>query len=55
MERTWSHFKRRALQIWPHVGAGWSTVRVSQDASGNPKVDEVTIDYSRKRWPILRI
>jgi hypothetical protein len=32
----------------PAVGAGWSTLKLSQDESGNPKVDEVNIDYSKK-------
>ena len=30
------------------VGAGWSIVILSQDESGNPKVDEVNVDYSKK-------
>ncbi len=37
------HFK-----YGPVVGAGWSTVILSRDESGNPKVDEVNIDYSKK-------
>ncbi len=32
----------------PVVGAGWSTVKLSQDDSGNPKVDEVNVDYTKK-------
>ncbi|MFB3886191.1 MAG: hypothetical protein ACE144_13265 [Thermodesulfobacteriota bacterium] len=36
------------FEYGPSVGAGWSTLKLSQDESGNRKVDGVTVDYSRK-------
>ncbi len=30
------------------VGAGWANVKLSQDESGNSKVDELTVDYTKK-------
>jgi hypothetical protein len=32
----------------PVVGAGWANINLSQDESGNPKVSEVNVDYSKK-------
>ena len=32
----------------PTVGAGWANIKISQDESGNSKVDEVTVDYTKK-------
>ncbi len=32
----------------PTVGAGWADIKLSHDESGNSKVDEVTIDYTKK-------
>ncbi|OGP95442.1 MAG: hypothetical protein A2157_00185 [Deltaproteobacteria bacterium RBG_16_47_11] len=32
----------------PTVGAGWADIKLSHDESGNSKVDEVTVDYSKK-------
>jgi hypothetical protein len=32
----------------PTVGAGWATVKLSQEDSWNPKAEEVEIDYSKK-------
>jgi len=32
----------------PTVGAGWANMKLSQDESGNSKVDEVTVDYPKK-------
>ncbi|MEW6374163.1 MAG: hypothetical protein AB1502_00020 [Thermodesulfobacteriota bacterium] len=32
----------------PTVGAGWGTVEFSQDEFGNPKANEVKVDYSKK-------
>ena len=32
----------------PTVGAGWANIKLSQDESGNSKVDEVTVDYTKK-------
>ena len=30
----------------PAVGAGWATLKISGEESGNPKVEEVLVDYS---------
>jgi hypothetical protein len=38
----------RFFKYGPTVGAGWATVKLSQDGSENPKVIEVNIDYSKK-------
>jgi len=38
----------RFFKYGPTVGAGWATVKLSQDELGNPKADEVTADYSKK-------
>lgn len=38
----------RFFKYGPTVGAGWATVRLSPDESENPKVDEVTVDYTKK-------
>jgi hypothetical protein len=32
----------------PTVGAGWTTVEFHEEVSGNPKVNEVNVDYSKK-------
>ena len=32
----------------PTVGAGWADIKLSHDESGNSKVDEVTVDYTKK-------
>lgn len=32
----------------PTVGAGWASLRLSQDETGNPIADQVNIDYSKK-------
>jgi hypothetical protein len=32
----------------PTVGAGWANIKLSHDESGNSKVDEVTVDYTKK-------
>jgi hypothetical protein len=32
----------------PAVGAGWASTKLSHDASGNSRVDEVTVDYTKK-------
>jgi len=32
----------------PTVGAGWADIKLTHDESGNSKVDEVTVDYSKK-------
>jgi hypothetical protein len=32
----------------PAVGAGWADIKLSHDKSGNPRVDEVTADYTKK-------
>ena len=38
----------RFFKYGPTVGAGWASIKLSQDASGNPKVDELSVDYSKK-------
>jgi hypothetical protein len=38
----------RFFRYGPTAGAGWATVKLSQDESGNPKADEVTVDYTQK-------
>ncbi len=40
--------KGRFFKYGPTVGAGWATVKLFQDESGNPKMDEVYADYSKK-------
>jgi hypothetical protein len=37
----------RHFKYGPAVGAGWASIKLSQDESGNPKADEVDIDYSK--------
>ena len=32
----------------PTVGAGWADIKLSHDESGNSRVDEVTVDYTKK-------
>ena len=32
----------------PTVGAGWADMKLSKDESGNPRVDEVTVNYAKK-------
>ena len=38
----------RFFKYGPTVGAGWASIKLSQDASGNPKVEELSVDYSKK-------
>jgi hypothetical protein len=40
--------KGKFFKYGPTVGAGWANMKLSQDESGNSKVDEVTVDYSKK-------
>jgi hypothetical protein len=40
--------KGRFFKYGPSVGAGWANLKLSQDESGNPKVDEVSTDYTKK-------
>ena len=39
----------------PTVGAGWADIKLSHDESGNSKVDEVTVDYTKKEVADLKI
>jgi hypothetical protein len=32
----------------PTVGAGWADIKLSHDESGNSRVDEVTVDYTKR-------
>ncbi len=38
----------RFFKYGPTVGAGWATLKVSGEESGNPRVEGVTVDYSVK-------
>ena len=38
----------RFFKFGPTVGVGWADIKLSQDESGNIKVDEVTVDYTKK-------
>ena len=38
----------KLFKYGPTVGAGWAALKLSQEESANPKVDEVTIDYTKK-------
>lgn len=38
----------RFFRYGPTVGAGWATLKLSQDELGNSKADEVTVDYTKK-------
>jgi len=38
----------RYFKYGPSVGAGWATVKLSQDEAGNLKADLVNIDYTQK-------
>ena len=38
----------RFFKYGPTVGAGWANIKLSQDESGNSKVDEVTANYTKK-------
>jgi hypothetical protein len=38
----------RFFKYGPAAGAGWGTTKISQDESGNSKVDEITVDYTKK-------
>jgi hypothetical protein len=38
----------KLFKYGPTVGAGWANIKQSRHESGNPKVDEVNIDYSKK-------
>ena len=38
----------RFFRDGPTVGAGWADIKLSQDESGNSKVDEVIVDYAKK-------
>ena len=40
--------KGKFFKYGPTVGAGWANIKISQDESGNSKVDEVTVDYPKK-------
>jgi hypothetical protein len=40
--------KGNFFKYGPSVGAGWANIKISKDKSGNSKVDEVTIDYTKK-------
>lgn len=39
--------KGKFFKYGPTVGAGWANMKLSQDESGNSKVDEVTVDYPK--------
>jgi len=43
-----STLKGRFFKYGPAVGAGWANIKLSQDEPGNSKVDEVTVDYTKK-------
>ncbi len=38
----------KLFKYGPTVGAGWATIKLSHDESGNSRVDEVTVDYTKK-------
>jgi len=38
----------RFFKYGPSVGAGWGNIKLSQDEFGNPRVDEVNVDYREK-------
>ena len=38
----------KLFKYGPTVGAGWANIKLSQDESGNSKVDELTVDYTKK-------
>jgi hypothetical protein len=38
----------RFFKYAPAAGAGWTDLKLSQDESGNSKVDEVIVDYAKK-------
>jgi hypothetical protein len=38
----------KLFRYGPTVGVGWANIKLSQDESGNSKVDEVTVDYTKK-------
>jgi hypothetical protein len=40
--------KGKFFKYGPTVGAGWADIKLSQDESGNSKVDEVIVDYAKK-------
>ena len=40
--------KGKFFKYGPAAGAGWAEMKLSQDESGNPTVDEVTVNYAKK-------
>jgi hypothetical protein len=38
----------RFFKYGPTIGAGWGIIKLSQDEFGNSKVDELTVDYTKK-------
>jgi len=40
--------KGKFFKYGPTVGAGWTTVRMGEDGSENPGLDEIEVDYSKK-------
>lgn len=40
--------KGRFFKYGPTIGAGWANIKLSQDVSGNQRVEEIEIDYTRK-------
>jgi len=40
--------KGRFFKYGPTVGAGWANLKLSQDESGNPKADDVIVDYAKR-------
>ncbi len=43
-----SALKRRFFRFGPTVGAGWTTLNLSEDQSKNPVADEIEVDYTKK-------
>jgi hypothetical protein len=41
-------FNGRFFRVGPTLGAGWATLKSSQDESGNPKREDVSVDYTKK-------
>jgi hypothetical protein len=40
--------KGKFFKYGPTVGVGWADIKLSQDESGNPRADEVTVNYAKK-------
>ena len=40
--------KGRLFRYGPTVGPGWANVKLSEDGSGNQKMEEVEVDYTKK-------